>query len=552
MGGERIVFVTVPLAGHKRVAASLAAEMARRGYSVEILVSAAGATEDLLALEQHNDSRTSGTLRVISFEEGSDLTASMDWTAVAASSGGKMGSVLSLMKAFAAITEDLSGCLLVWQQMVQHLQQGEPPAVVVLDHSMKLVQMWATEQEIPTVILHTSYFDARLPPEATFLQSSTKVAWTAILNAAIGIRNMFSLRSGQQVAADGPLERLQALQPLMGLKSSGPIHFGEGAAGAPKAMGCSPHTLVFCEPEFLNAASVPERVHVVGPCFAASSNAGPDAHLSPWLEDALRMQQRVVYVALGTLGNGFLSAESVGIMLDAFGDLLSAGWRVLWSLPRAQQSLLQDAVALEDSAGLTLPRLFDNPQSFDGFEASKSRDEIVDLSSKKPVHPGGRATLSRTHVLQDPRFKVESFVRQREILSHSAVAVFMTHGGQSSVNESLVAGVPLVCMPLFCDQFDVAESLMNHRLGLVYDKEALRSSTASAATEASHRLADVLRRAATDTELRQNVDRVAALMRSRGDDCRRGAEVLEAIALAGPEYEELWNKGSTPRRACLF
>merc|ERR1719251_637735 len=90
--------------------------------------------------------------------------------------------------------------------------------------------------------------------------------------------------------------------------------------------------------------------------------------------------------------------------MDAFVGL-GEGWRVLWSLPEAQQPLL--------------------------IESGRSLDAA--------------------------RLRVESFVCQRAVLDHHAVSLFLTHGGQSSVNEGLVAGVPLVCLPLFCDQYEMAE-----------------------------------------------------------------------------------------------
>merc|ERR1712048_1072338 len=103
--------------------------------------------------------------------------------------------------------------------------------------------------------------------------------------------------------------------------------------------------------------------------------------------------------------------------------LLGDRWRVLWSLPEAQQKLLA-------ASGRT-------------YDSSKVR--------------------------------IESFVRQRAVLAHPAVRLFLTHGGQSSANEGLAAGLPLVCMPLFCDQYEVAEAVQRHGVGLVFHKDELAS-----------------------------------------------------------------------------
>jgi len=133
----------------------------------------------------------------------------------------------------------------------------------------------------------------------------------------------------------------------------------------------------------------------------------------------------VLYVAMGTLGNGFLTSGIVGTLLDAF-VRMGEGWRVLWSLPEAQQPLLSESGRPLDAA----------------------------------------------------RLRVESFVCQRAVLDHRAVSLFLTHGGQSSVNEGLAAGVPLLCLPLFCDQYEMAEAVFRHGLGLVYHKdEAIASQS---------------------------------------------------------------------------
>lgn len=48
--------------------------------------------------------------------------------------------------------------------------------------------------------------------------------------------------------------------------------------------------------------------------------------------------------------------------------------------------------------------------------------------------------------------KVVPWAPQVQVLEHSAIGVFVTHGGWNSVLESVGAGVPMICRPFFGDQ----------------------------------------------------------------------------------------------------
>jgi UDP:flavonoid glycosyltransferase YjiC (YdhE family) len=204
-----------------------------------------------------------------------------------------------------------------------------------------------------------------------------------------------------------------------------------------------------------------------------------DEHLLPWLQDAAARNTRVLYVALGTLANGFLTAASVGTLLDAFAEL-GKDWQVLWSLPEAQHRLLDECGRQYDPS----------------------------------------------------RLRVEKHVRQRAVLAHPAVQVFLTHGGQSSTNESIVAALPVVCMPLFCDQYEVAEAVSRHGLGSVFHKDELLDGNHA-------RLATLLLRSASEPRFRAMARLYANLMKIRGG-CTRAAEVIESIVHAGVDFQELW------------
>lgn len=49
--------------------------------------------------------------------------------------------------------------------------------------------------------------------------------------------------------------------------------------------------------------------------------------------------------------------------------------------------------------------------------------------------------------------KVVNWIPQNDLLAHNSTKVFISHTGHNSLYESGFFGVPLVCIPLFGDQF---------------------------------------------------------------------------------------------------
>ena len=59
------------------------------------------------------------------------------------------------------------------------------------------------------------------------------------------------------------------------------------------------------------------------------------------------------------------------------------------------------------------------------------------------------------------------------VLAHPNVKVFVTHSGVNSVYESIVAGTPMVGIPMFADQRDMAVRAADAGVGLWFDKQRL-------------------------------------------------------------------------------
>ena len=54
---------------------------------------------------------------------------------------------------------------------------------------------------------------------------------------------------------------------------------------------------------------------------------------------------------------------------------------------------------------------------------------------------------------QIPNLFISEWFPQREILIQPRLKAFITHGGYNSLYESARAGVPIMTMPFFWDQF---------------------------------------------------------------------------------------------------
>jgi len=150
-------------------------------------------------------------------------------------------------------------------------------------------------------------------------------------------------------------------------------------------------------------------------------NLAGDDPLNTWIESAATP---IVYVAFGTLTN--MSQDLVNNLADALvpsdvrANPACAKWRVLWALRAELQCKLPEVVA-------------------------------------------------KCGVL-----RVEAFVPQIAVLRHEKVKLFVTHHGQNSTTESLLAGKPMVGIPMLGDQLTWAHNIAWSKAG----KYVLKSASA--------------------------------------------------------------------------
>jgi MGT family glycosyltransferase len=115
---------------------------------------------------------------------------------------------------------------------------------------------------------------------------------------------------------------------------------------------------------------------------------------------------------------------------------------------------------------------------------------------------------------------VTRWARHADVLPHCSAVI--THGGHGTVMKALIAGVPLIVVPLGRDQPDNAGRVVHAGAGIRLRKNA----TASALRTAVSRVTE-------DPRYRAAARRMAARLASERDDNRAVAE-LEQVAARGP------------------
>jgi MGT family glycosyltransferase len=115
-----------------------------------------------------------------------------------------------------------------------------------------------------------------------------------------------------------------------------------------------------------------------------------------------------------------------------------------------------------------------------------------------------------------PNMVVRPVIPQLAVLARAAV--FVTHGGMNSVNESLSRGVPIVALPRMSEQEAVARRVAALGAGLCLDRITLATDT----------LRDAVRRVQDEPGFRDRAAAIGASLRSAGG-VRRAAEAIQAF-----------------------
>lgn len=112
---------------------------------------------------------------------------------------------------------------------------------------------------------------------------------------------------------------------------------------------------------------------------------------------------------------------------------------------------------------------------------------------------------------------LELFVPHSAVLPHAALVI--THAGHGTVIAALRAGVPLVCIPMGRDQYDVAARVRHHGVGVALPVDAEVCA-----------LADGIQRVLAEPEFAEAARRMAAAITSEDPD-----QVVDAIVPAADQ-----------------
>ncbi|CAG2105980.1 unnamed protein product [Medioppia subpectinata] len=138
---------------------------------------------------------------------------------------------------------------------------------------------------------------------------------------------------------------------------------------------------------------------------------------------------------------------------------------------------------------------------------------ILSISQHKIIVSKG--VLGDTYELADNMWGEKS-VPQTKVLP--LVDVVITHGGNNSVTETFSCGKPMIVMPLFGDQYDNAQRVMEKGFGIRLNPH----------TVSEQELLDSIEKLLNDKELKHKLS-VASKRIQNSDSIQKAAEIIENL-----------------------
>ncbi|XP_050705063.1 UDP-glucuronosyltransferase 1A8-like [Eriocheir sinensis] len=155
---------------------------------------------------------------------------------------------------------------------------------------------------------------------------------------------------------------------------------------------------------------------------------------------------------------------------------------------------------------------------YTGFEASAVPGEVMGAFLNAFARLQQRVLLRFNPALlptTPDNVMVMDWLPQHDILGHPKTVLFVSHCGQSGMNEAVYHGVPLVAVPIFADQGDNARRVAERGLGVAVDKTEISEERIYSA------ITTVLR----DPKYRQTARRFSRLWKDEVEAGESGLEV---------------------------
>ncbi|KAI8051793.1 hypothetical protein BDF21DRAFT_371722 [Thamnidium elegans] len=145
---------------------------------------------------------------------------------------------------------------------------------------------------------------------------------------------------------------------------------------------------------------------------------------------------------------------------------------------------------------------------------------------------------------RDPNLRFEAWSPQFAILNHEHCKLFVSHGGASSIHESLFNGVPLLLHPFTSDQPANAYSMQEAGVGLSLDRKA-------------HNLTDTiekLNRILLDKEgkFKLNMESMQALVQLKSRKKYHAADMIEEVLHSVRDHNNIWYRREVVENMAMF
>lgn len=184
----------------------------------------------------------------------------------------------------------------------------------------------------------------------------------------------------------------------------------------------------------------------------------------------------------------------------------------------------------------------------DGFIWSLSLKARQQYISKKLIRTSSGKLYNVQDLTEhdsDTNLRFETWSPQFAILNHPHCKLFISHGGASSIHESLFNGVPLLLHPFTSDQPANAYTMNGAGVGLILDRKA-------------HNVTDTLTKISTiildkEGQFKSNMKSMQALVQLRSSKRKMyAADMIEEVLHTVRNSSQIWYRKEASEKMGIF